>query len=284
MRYLAIIVRRTVRAGNRMVRDMARILIFWPILMFAAALWGNQIAIGIVTLLPLAALVLGILAYVDPHVFAIIAAAGAEGRAALRWATTAIGVELLLGAYLFLVPVYQDRTLVLLFGSVLLAIFFLGFANDSPFKKRVTGVGWLALAVITAIWLAGGRSAVKAEVQNLRSGRGATWNPFADYPICGDTEPGVQAILPGMVKVQLHMECWSGPVSLPDTAERFRLRVHNGSGELNYQFPDGREKHFGRNTNAPVGHIPWPSFRLRGEGVAAITLTPLSQETETEAK
>jgi len=158
-------IRRLWRVGNYWARLAIIIVASWPVLITLAAFIGWPALTATVALLPLIAVVFGLIGLNPRHPRRrlrgqplVIAAIGAAWPAFLRGALWIIGTELAIGAYFAAVPVANDRGLIPLALLLLLAIIFLALSGGA---RRVVAALVVVFVVLTAIFLLGGREKTK---------------------------------------------------------------------------------------------------------------------------
>lgn len=96
----------------------------------------------------------------------------------------------------------------------------------------------------------------------------------ADYPLCAETADRAKLTFEQpRATVQLNPKCWSGWVELPNDGPKFDGRI-TSPGDLEYLFIDGARRFVGGKESLWAGTIRNSTFRLRGEGVATITIEP----------
>lgn len=160
------------RIGNYWVRWAIAIVASWPILIALAGLVGWPALTATVALLPLVAIVCGLIAIFDPLVLATLAPFRI-GRTVLSGLAAIIGLELSVGVYFAAVPVASDRGLVPLTLVAILAVLFLAISVGKIARIAVVfplGV----LAVLTTIFLVGGREEASRRIEAARVGGGST--------------------------------------------------------------------------------------------------------------
>ncbi len=253
-------------AGNYWARWTILTLVLWPILITITALTGWQFAIATVALLPLLAIVFGIIAALDPLVIAAIGTS-ASGRKILMSLAMIIGVELAVGVFFSAVPVANDRGLIPLALLTMVAIVFFML---SGMKGKLVTVLVAVLVGIAAVMFMGGREEIVKKANASVSAKAA------DYPICADTEEGATlTVEKPTAELPLDKSCWSGWVSLPDN---YDFKADNGKGgELKVMLFNGKLRSTrgdGKGGKLWDGNIGTSSFRLLGNGVAKITATP----------
>ncbi len=147
--------------GNLWARLAIIIVASWPVAVTFAALIGWPALTATVALLPLAAIIFGLIALIDPLV---IGAIGAVWPRFLKALALVIGTELAIGVYFAAVPVASDRGLVPLALLLLLAILFLAMSGK---VKGVISALVAAFVILTGIFLLGGREKAKERAKDV---------------------------------------------------------------------------------------------------------------------
>lgn len=253
--------------GNFWLRFAIALIAFWPIIITIAAFIGWPALTATVTLLPLVALIIGLLTAFDPMVLAVLGTFGG-GRKALAMIAMIIGSELAVGIFFSAVPVANDRGLIPLALVTMLAIVFFML---SGVNGKIISALVIVLTAIAVISFIGGRGEVSKAVSAA-----TTTSKKAEYPICADTEEGVKLTAEKpTVELPLDKGCWSGWVSLPDN---YDFKADNGKGgEIKVMLFNGKIRSTrgdGKGGKLWDGNIGTSSFRLLGGGVAKITATP----------
>jgi hypothetical protein len=163
--YFFLFIRRLWSVGNYWARLAIIIVASWPLIIALTALIGWPALTVTVALLPLIAVVFGLIGLNPRHPRRrlrgqplVIAAIGAVWPRFLRTLALIIGTELAIGAYFAAVPVANDRGLIPLALLLLLAIIFLAL---SGWRGRVMSALVVVFIVLTAIFLLGGREKTK---------------------------------------------------------------------------------------------------------------------------
>jgi len=164
--------------GNRWLRWAIVIVASWPALIAFAALVGWPTLTAVVALLPLVAVVFGLVGF-NPRrprrrlqgQPLVIAAIGAAWPRFLKAIALVIGTELAFGAYFAAIPVANDRGLIPLALLLLLAISFLAMSGS---VKKVMSALVIAFIVLTAVFVLGGRDKTKRRYENAK-GTVAEW-------------------------------------------------------------------------------------------------------------
>lgn len=121
------------------------IIALWPVLITFAAFIGWSFLTAIVALLPLAAIVFGLIALIDPLVIAVI---GTVWPKFLKTSALIIGTELAIGVYFSAVPVENERGLIPLALLLLLAIIFLVLGQKMKIIASILIILFLSLTLI----------------------------------------------------------------------------------------------------------------------------------------
>lgn len=151
--------------GNRIARAAILLIVLWPALVAVIALIGFPAITSIVALVPVMAIALSIVAAIDPIVIAVIAAFK-KGRTVFTWIATIIAMELVLGVYFSVVPIWNDRGLVPVVVLVAVAMFFLAVGVKGKTQKTAIGVMFVIIVILTAIFFLGGREKVVAKFES----------------------------------------------------------------------------------------------------------------------
>lgn len=160
--------------GNRWLRVLLIMVVAYPAILILQSLAGApQYVIALSGLILPIIMILGLLLLWPIIIVAV--AAFAKGRAVLRWLAGLVAFELLIGIYLAIVPVGNDKGLVALFTLVLVAIFFINIALGNTGKRTLQTALKIMVVIaiiITLIFFVGGRS-------NVKRGVAAVWKPIA---------------------------------------------------------------------------------------------------------
>lgn len=259
--------------GNRLARWAIVIIALWPFLLVVVALAGIPLLTSLLALLPIVALLLLILASLDPL---IIMAIGAfpQGRVCLRWIATIIGTELIVGVYLSVVPVWQDRGLVPLLVLIITAVLFFSIGIQGKWVKKAVGILILIAIAITIIFTLGGREKIEQKIKE----REIKWSrqqatavaQQEQLPICTGGEYDFStAEIPGEIAVDFQTGCIS-QVTLPP---RVVFRT-DPSADVKIKFIDGSEYIDGPKKQVWYG-LKKGIFKVRGlseAGTMKITL------------
>ncbi len=137
-------------------------------------------------------------------------------------------------------------------------------------KVRPEPVPWWAWGILAVIILLFAAWHLDFGTKEVKSSASA-------YPICAETLGGVKVTFAKPeADVKLNPKCRSGWVELPNGGPRYRARI-TSPGDLEIVFWDGRPPMLvGATESIWAGYIQNQTFRLRGEGVAKITIEPLS--------
>ena len=160
------------RTGNFWGRIFILLIVCWPLLLaFVSATGGGVTITSLLAFIPFLALVVGIAAYPVADA-ALLYFEKKIKFSILGWIAAIIGVELVLGAYFAATPLSSDRGLVPLLVVIITALVLLSLAKKLAF---VRGILWIALIILTAIFILGGREEVKEKAA-------ANYHPPAPYP------------------------------------------------------------------------------------------------------
>lgn len=225
--------------GNFWVRIAIVMLIAWPIAIFLAALlFSSQWLTAIVALIPLFALFLFLFAFIDPLVWAVVAQFEG-GRKAIRWLGAIIGIELLIGVLLSIVPVGNDRKLLPLLLLSIFAVIFVQFFPSEKWRRGITRIlGLVALSIVLIMFL-GGRKELFAKAKSWwtedeKPKANITESPSTrelpslisltdftgpnPFPWCEGGDPQNNTILQDNPEHHIILEgqpCWNGYVTIP---------------------------------------------------------------------
>ncbi|MCR4322940.1 MAG: hypothetical protein NUV61_02535 [Candidatus Azambacteria bacterium] len=142
--------------GNFWGRIFIISLICWPLVLAAVATAGGGTTItSLLALVPFFTLVLGIAIY--PAIDAVMLVLDG-GRNILKWIAAIIGVELVIGAYFSAMPLSSDGGLVPLLVLVIAALILVSLSQK---LTKIKYLLWIALLVLTIIFIAGGREKAK---------------------------------------------------------------------------------------------------------------------------
>ena len=156
------------RTGNFWGRIFILLIVCWPLFLALIATIGAGTAItSLLALIPFFAIVAGIAAY--PVISAALVYFN-KSRNILGWIAAIIGTELVIGAYFSALPLSNDRGLVPLLILVIAALVLLSLAKKLAFVRSIL---WIALIILTAIFIFGGREEVKK--MGARKGEGVTF-------------------------------------------------------------------------------------------------------------
>jgi hypothetical protein len=154
--------------GNRWLRWAIYFFLGWFILMCFTAAIPHPGFKAIVVLLPFLTIVFGCLAFIDPLILAVIAVFP-QGRKVIRLILIFIGIELVIGVYVSLVPISKDISLLPVLALTVIAILFLGLVKGK-IGVRVTTILFCVVITLTIIFFLGGREKAMGRVGNLFSG------------------------------------------------------------------------------------------------------------------
>lgn len=155
--------------GNRWARIAIAVIVLWPLLLIVVAMAGIPALTSFLALAPIAAILLLIFAFFDPLLIAAVATFP-QGRKILRWIVMLISVELIIGVYCSVVPVWNDRGLIplafLVAVVLLLLSFFAGVFGQRVLKVTIY-ILLLLFVLLTAIFFLGGRENVAQKTKNF---------------------------------------------------------------------------------------------------------------------
>src|SRR3972149_10329301 len=144
------------RTGNFWGGIFILLIVCWPLFLALIATIGAGTAItSLLALIPFFAIVAGVAAY--PVISAALVYFN-KSRNILGWIAAIIGTELVIGAYFSALPLSNDRGLVPLLILVIAALVLLSLAKKLAFVRSIL---WIALIILTAIFIFGGREEVK---------------------------------------------------------------------------------------------------------------------------
>lgn len=147
--------------GNFLGKISIIFLVGWPIFLAAfAALGGGTTLTAILALMPFLTAVMMLSTF--PIIDAAVLANG-KGRRIFKWVMAIIGVELVIGIYLSVVPVSNDAGLVPTLILVLAAILVIQLSGK---MKRIKTLLWIGLIVLTIVFIKGGRDKVLSDTKD----------------------------------------------------------------------------------------------------------------------
>lgn len=268
--------------GNRWVRWAIAIIASWPLLMIYFSISPASALVPYTALLPLFAVILLFIAWLDPLVVVAIAAFP-KGRTVLKWLAGIIAVELIIGIYLSVVPVINNPALVPLLILIVAAMVFLFI---SPIKNKWTKRILYALVVIItlsfffpnimkAIREKGEKWDKKTAVSLLEEEPKRLLTPpraaVAEKPICDG--PAIYKFDgKNEIQIPIRPNCWSGWVDVPSDATFYKIDSGSDGWHERWQW-NGQKFYAGKDTASwrPMRRIENGTFRLRGENPAGET-------------
>jgi hypothetical protein len=226
------------RAAQRWINRLLIAILLWPVAMISCAAWSTWMSQKVVPFLALApAGFLGyfILKRFNPGVLALLVVPqirGALGKV-LRTLAAVIAGELLLGLYLWLFPISNDRWLL---PGLALAVLSFAALRMAQIGAAVRSLLVLVIIGMTVIFVLGGRDKVEEAWRSLETGSAPGTPVIAGYnpdKICESswTAPvDYRNQSPNYFDVVLTEGCWSGWVYLP---RAWRVWYHTPVGDVN---------------------------------------------------
>jgi len=128
----------------------------WYFILLVLALIGVPLlTVCVAFVIPTVAIVLVVLAYVDPVVVAAVGRFN-YGKEILEWISLDIALQYMVAIYLFLIPVTNSRSKVLVLGLAILAVIFLSFiirGNLEAFAKKMRKWMIITIGLITLMFV-----------------------------------------------------------------------------------------------------------------------------------
>jgi len=165
LRILFALLGRLWRTGNFWARIGLTILVSWAVVIPVVAIFGYPVLTAMFTLVVLLAATMLFVAYVDPLIVGVLAAFPGT-RQAMRWLATVVGIELGLGVYCSIVPVWKDPELLVIATLVAVTLFFLAIGAGGGI--RTLGMATLVVVLLgaTVMFFGGGRTAVANQMEH----------------------------------------------------------------------------------------------------------------------
>lgn len=155
----------TWHTGNFLGRIFIVFLVGWPILLaYFAAFGGGTAFTGALAIIPFITATLAISVF---PVIDAIALANGKGRKIFKWIMAIVGIELVIGIYVSVVPLSNDAGLVPVLVATFAALLTIYLSGK---LKRIRTLLWIFLIVLTIIFIKGGREKISSTANAQQTG------------------------------------------------------------------------------------------------------------------